>query len=408
MNTDSILLRSTFLDVIKDSDPALRVKSVFKLQKDTLEFDGKFVKLTDFEKVYVFGAGKAAGRVAYGINTLLGTKINNGCVISTVQTPDSYGNIVILPGDHPLPALKSLSSSKILVDQLQKVTSRDLVLFITTGGASSMFCVPEDGLDWQELRTRTSDLLRSGKNIYEMNRIRSQWDKVKAGKTLSFVNPRSWINILISDVPGDEPSVIGSGPAIVHDLTPKSWIPQEYYTVFLETPYEFAFSLGANLKVQSPDVDFVMEENAYNMDVNQVAEVLVKNAILAHLKMEKKGGLMTVYFGESMVKVSGEGLGGRNHHLGLLLLSQLDELLPKAADFTILSAGTDGIDGNTDAAGIVCDRKAFQKLVKSKGNPRDYLSRFDSGSYFKGSECVIKTGPTGTNLMDVQVVVLQA
>ncbi len=407
MNTDAKLLKVTFLGVLKDSDPALRVNSVFKLQNDVLEFDGNLVKLSDFEKIYVFGAGKAAGRVALGLNNLFGEKITCGCVISTVETPDAYGNIQILPGDHPLPGINSLSSSKVLINQLQEVSHRDLVLFITTGGASSMFCVPEDGLDWQELRSKTNDLLRSGKDIYEMNRIRSQWDKVKSGKTLSFAKPKRWINLLISDVPGDDPTVIGSGPAIATKSTPKPWIPENLETVFLDRPSRFAGTLGAHINAKRPECGLYVYEKAYAVDIVSVAEMIV-NELQFQLSGNQKGqSFVSVYHGESTVKVSGEGIGGRNHHLGLLLLAQLNELLPNTADFAILSAGTDGMDGNTDSAGIVCDRKSFQELVKKKANPQDYLSSFDSGSFFMGSDCVIKTGPTGTNLMDVQVVLLR-
>ena len=408
MNRLTQLLKSSFLEVLKDSDPAKRVFSTFKLENNALLFKDYRVPLDEFHNIYVFGAGKAAGQVALGLQPLLGDKITRGCVITSVEKPDVYGNIVILPGDHPLPALRSHSSSTVLVNELQQVTSNDLVLFITTGGASSMFCVPVDGLDWQDLRTRTAELLRSGKNIYHMNQIRSNWDKVKAGKTLRFAKPKSWINLLISDVPGDDPSVIGSGPAIATKSTPKSWLPEKYAVVFLDRPYEFALSLGAHINARSPDVELIVEEHAYDQDVNQVAQVMVKNAIFAHISLNKGQGLMVVYHGESTVKVTGDGNGGRNHHLGLLVLSQLDALLPNSAQFFMLSAGTDGMDGTTNASGIVCDRKAFQELVRSKGNPQAYISTFDSGSFFEGSECVINTGPTGTNLMDVQVIVIQA
>lgn len=408
MNMDAKLLKSTFLEVLKDSDPAQRVKSAIKVQKGVLEIDGNHVELNNFDKIYVFGAGKAAGRVAFGLNSLLGDLISGGCVISSVTTSELAGRIVILPGDHPLPGSNSVNNSKQLIDQLRKVTSNDLVLFITTGGASAMFCVPEVGLGLQELRSRYHDLLRSGADIYEMNRIRARWDNVKAGKTLSFCKPKAWINILISDVPGDDPSVIGSGPAIAIPTTPASWLPGTYKNVFLDAPYRFAVSLGSSLKVDSSETNLTIAEKAYSRDVHSVADMILNDALSEHEKMTTEQHQIFVYHGESTVKVSGKGVGGRNHHLGLLLLSRLDVFLPKDIDFSILSAGTDGIDGNTGAAGIVCDRKTFQEMAKLMGNPREYLSRFDSGSFFRASDCVIKTGPTGTNLMDVQVLVIQA
>jgi glycerate-2-kinase len=408
MNNTVTQLRQAFLDALENSDPSRKVVSKFKFEHNIIQFDQHRLNLSEFDKVYVFGAGKAAKQVAVGLNTLLGDKISSGCIISVVEKPESVGNITILPGNHPLPGINSVSSSNVLLDQLRKVTSKDLVLFITTGGASSMFCVPEDGLNWMDLQARTHELLRSGADIHEMNRIRSQWDKVKAGKTLSFSKPKGWINVLISDVPGDDPTVIGSGPAIATKSTPQSWIPEHYETILIDTPFEFAHAFGENLKVKLTDSMVIVDKTPYKMGVEHVAQTMVQNSIIDHLELETSDHVAMVYHGESVVHVSGDGLGGRNHHLGLLLLSQLDDLLPDFVEFTVLSAGTDGIDGNTGAAGIVCDREEFQKLVKTKGNPGSYLSKFDSGSFFEGSDCVIKTGPTGTNLMDVQVVVLRA
>lgn len=408
MNTTAIQLRQAFLDALKKSDPAQKVESKIKVQNYYLEFEEYGVSHEDYDKIYVFGAGKAAKRVAMGLNNVLGNRIYSGCVISGVEKSETIGKISILPGDHPYPGSNSVSSSNVLIDRLQKVTSRDLVFFITTGGASSMYCIPEDGLDWQEIQSRTIKLLRSGMDIYEMNRIRSQWDKVKKGKTLSFAKPKIWVNILISDVPGDDPTVIGSGPAIAVESTPKSWIPEQYGTILIDTPHEFAVSLGEMLKVKLKDTTVIVGDTPYNMDIEHVAETMAQNSILDHLEQEENDNAAMVFHGESVVAVKGDGIGGRNHHLGLLLLSQLDDMLPDFVDFTVLSVGTDGLDGNTDAAGIVCDRKTFQGMVKSKGNPHNYLTRFDSGLFFKGSECVIKTGPSGTNLMDVQVVLLRA
>ncbi len=401
----TIPLKTTFIDVLKDSEPARRVASKFKMVGNYLIIDKYQVNLKDFDKLYVFGAGKAAKQVATGLNQLLGDRIFSGCVISPIEKPETVGNITILPGDHPLPGPHSVSSSNTLLSQLKKVTSKDLVLFITTGGASSMYCVPEDGFTWQDLRMRTQELLRSGADIYEMNHIRSQWDKVKAGKTLSFAKPKGWVNLLISDVPGDDPFVIGSGPAIASNSHPKAWVPEIYGLVFIDTPYEFASLLGAKLKVQHPNAEVIIDETSYNMDVEYVSEVMIQNTIVEHLSLESNQAVIMVFHGESTIKVEGDGLGGRNHHLGLLLLSQLDDLLPENIDFTVLSAGTDGIDGNTGAAGIICDRAEYRSIVKKKGKPSKFLSTFDSGSFFSGFDCVIKTGPTGTNLMDIQVIV---
>lgn len=408
MNNTAIQLRNAFLDTLKKSDPAQKVASIVKVQNSILEIEKYGIRHEDYDKIYVFGAGKAAKQVATGLKNVLGERIYSGCVISGVEKSETIGNILILPGDHPTPGLQSIESSNELIKQLRKVTSNDLVLFITTGGASSMYCVPEDGLDWQALSARTEELLRSGKDINEMNRIRSQWDKVKMGKTLSFAKPKIWLNLLISDVPDDDPLIIGSGPAIAIDSTPKSWIPEQYGTILIDTPYEFAVSLGEMLKVNLKDTTVIVGDTPYNMDIEHVAQTMAQNSILDHLEQEENDNAAMVFHGESVVAVKGDGIGGRNHHLGLLVLSNLDEMLPDFADFTILSAGSDGIDGNTEAAGIVCDRKTYQQLVKSKGNPREYLSRFDSGSFFSGSDCVINTGPTGTNLMDVQVVFVHA
>jgi glycerate 2-kinase len=405
MNHIRSILRTLFTEAIQLSDPVHRVTQLMKVSQEQLCFNQIELNLDSYQHIYVFGAGKGASQVARGLYDLLGTRITSGFVIARVSEPKQIGPITLLPGDHPHPGPHSLASSLVLRSELQKTQPHDLVLFILTGGASAMFCIPQMGVEIQEVQERTHHLLRSGASIHTMNRQRASWDQVKAGKTLGFSQANTWINLLLSDVPGDDPATIGSGPSIPTAETPSNHIPEVFHTMFLDRPGRLAHDVGEALKRQFEGYTVRVQPTAYSDAVDAVCATMCADVWGEQTSTNPQPSIH-VYHGESSILVSGNGIGGRNHHLGLQLATELDHKLPIHMDFCILSAGTDGEDGNTGAAGIVIDRLGFLSLKKTKGDPGPYLTNFDSGSYFKDTPHQLKTGPTGTNLMDIQIVLL--
>jgi len=405
MNHTLSILRAIFTEAIELSDPAHRVNQLMKVSNEQLCFNQIQLNLDSYQHIFVFGAGKGASQVAYGLYDLLGTRITSGYVIARVSEPKRIGPITLLPGDHPHPGPNSLASSLILRRELQNTRPHDLVLFILTGGASAMFCIPKMGISIQEVQERTHHLLRSGASIHAMNKQRASWDQVKAGKTLGFSQANTWINLYLSDVPGDDPATIGSGPSFPSVDTPSNHIPEIFHTMFLDRPGRLAQDIGAALKRRFEGFTVRVQPMAYTDALDTVCAAMCADVWGEHTSTNPYSSIH-VYHGESSISVSGNGIGGRNHHLGLQLATELDQKVPINWDFCILSVGTDGEDGNTAAAGILIDRIGYQELKKTKGDPWPYLTHFDSGSYFKDTPYQLKTGPTGTNLMDIQIVLL--
>jgi len=415
----------TFSKTLQKMKPEKLVSSVVKVDGNVLFIDDHKINTADFGGVWVIGAGKAAARMATGFEAAAGHFIKDGLVIAPKNSISTAKKIQILPGSHPKPDEDSIASTLELLSFVDSIPQKATVIVLISGGASSLMETPADGLNLEEVRETYEIILKSGASIHEMNLIRKHLSAVKGGKLLRRLAGRNVINIMLSDVPGDDPNHIGSGSTypdfttrkdafkIVEKYQLESKLPKavvsmlqgsdqegfdqypETKTILAGTSLLFAEEAAHQLK----EIGFtpVVLPESYNLPVETIAEI-----ISDEIKKYKKGKYALLFHGESTVEVTGTGKGGRNQHLALLVA----EKSSGNTGFILLSAGTDGGDGPTDAAGAVIDGSTIDRAKSMGLDVTKSIANFDAYHFFKSLDDLIFSGPTGNNLMDFQMVLI--
>lgn len=380
--------------------------------------------------VYVLGAGKAAARMAAGLESVMGDFIKDGLVIGP-QNPDGkqsgsdrLNRIQFFPGRHPKPDEQSLASTLELIKLAKSVPEEALVIVLISGGASSLMELPAGKLELADIQQTYDALLRSGATIQEMNTVRKQLSAVKGGKLLNMLKARDVVSLLISDVPGDDPAFIASGPTTADKTTRKHALEIiEKYGIAAKMPMpvlaylaapdpkaEQAFTgrhktcMAGTSRIFAEEAANHAREKGYKVDVageayTEPAEKVAAD-MLKKIPKIRTGKKAFIFHGESTVQVSGSGKGGRNQHIALLLA----EGLKGKKDVLALSAGTDGIDGNTNVAGAFADGNTCDRAETLGLDPGVYKANFDSYHFFRSLDELIITGPTGNNVMDFQLI----
>lgn len=348
--------------------------------------------LSSFNKIYVVGWGKASGNLAAGVEEFLETNIEEGLVLSN---EDLDGRIKIRKVPHPLPDDRTIMLTDRVEDIVKKVEPIDLLICLVSGGGSAMLCDPRIPLE--ELNEAVTRLMVSGATIQELNAFRRSVSRVKGGR-LGAKCRGQILNLIISDVIDGGPWDIASGPTVEDwsgmngaDIAEKYRLPENIIErlddtrpVFESDSYiladntmamKAAFSEGKRL-----GLDVGAREQSYTGDVEETAMMLLAEA---------QDHDYYIAGGESTVVVVGAGTGGRNQHLCLSLHDEQCDCF---------SAGTDGIDGNSDAAGAFLDEGSRAPDWKK------FYGSYDSASFFKRSNSQLITGPTGTNVCDLTII----
>ena len=460
------------------ADPVQMVYNILSLEGDYLIVGDKWkFDLLDFRNIYVLGAGKAVVGQLKEVRNILGDRVSGGVVvslggydsrISRDGSPDCdfshyYGNVKMIHGSHPIPDQRSEVAGKALIQYIdENVKENDLVIFLISGGASSLVVLPHPPLVLEDLKLVNKELLKVGADITEVNCVRKHLSLIKGGRLAVKMNGATLITLVISDIMGSPLGLIGSGLTVPDPTTFKDAVKIiEKYGLenvsegnilkFLErgmggeyddTPKPDTVKCGG--EYDEKPIPAVMEKENYvklqgennvqligeNRTVLEAISNIMRNDRLAWDKimildthdgggvgeaatrysalMEslsqgfdgREGNILLVGGGEVTVRVKGEGSGGRNQHFVLQMLILLKDIhIP----YFVMSFGTDGIDGDTDAAGAWIDHTSWEKAKSIGLDPMNFFERFDSYAFFDGLGQLIKTGPTGTNLMDVRV-----
>jgi glycerate 2-kinase len=444
--------KSLLLSVIRESleamspERAIRRNLSFDRDNNRLEVAGKWVEVDDSQKIWIIGAGKAAVNMAGEAGRVLGDRLEEGMVIAPDKPDSKLKRIQVLKGSHPIPDKESLSSTYELLQFTRSIPENAPVLCLLSGGASALLSMPADQVEIDELGSLHHMLLESGMDIHEMNTIRKVVSKVKAGGLLRYLEQTRLFDLVISDVPGDNLGSIGSGPTTYeakqydhafqllkrNDLWDR--VPHSVRTVIARGMHEpsdesepqllhhssYIISSAGKLAEQTArilndrDIEAEVIHPAYNDTIENVEKMIADklhslNKIKQPVNGEPEGesaeeqsyrGL--VFYGESSVNVTGGGKGGRNQELALRLAMHIGE----NAKVSIASIGTDGVDGPTDAAGAIVDEKTVSNAKKQQLDPETFLKQNDSYTFFDKAGGHIKTGPTGNNLMDLQVLLV--
>lgn len=424
---------------LKAADPRQIIKSRLLLRDSVLRVDEYSFDLGKFKSVYVVGGGKASGSMAEALEKVLGRRITAGFV-NVLHGETNKTSIIKLHGaSHPVPDEAGVEGTRKMLDLVEAATADDLVICLISGGGSSMMPLPRGGISLSDKREITDLLLKSGATITEINTVRKHISDFKGGWLAKKAYPATVLNLILSDVMGDPLDFIASGPTVpdsttFHDAVSvlrkyDLWArgPPSVTKVLSdgekglipETPKasDEAFKRVHNVVVgnnrlvsQTACTEFksaglntllltsMMEGEARH--VGTVLSSIAREVYISDNPVHKPGAV--VAGGETTVTVTGKGKGGRNQEVALAAAMKLGNLDGVA----VASLTTDGVDGPTDAAGAIVDGKTLAKAKRMGLSPEKFLAANDSYNFFSKISDLIFTGPTGTNVNDISLIVI--
>jgi glycerate 2-kinase len=400
---------------------------------------GKSAKfdLDKFKRIIIIGAGKASTSMALELENIIGDRIDDGLVVTKYGFTTELDKIRIIEAGHPLPDNNGIKASKKIVEICKKTKEDDLIINLISGGASALLPFPAADLLLEDKIEITELLLKSDAAIQEINTVRKHLSEIKGGQLVKYVYPATMINLIISDTIGDKLDVIGSGMTVPDPTTfEESWEILKNYDLLDKISAKTKQHLldGIDGKIQeTPKPGNNIFSNVYNYIIgnNEIALSAIKTSaekigyeakiITSELQGEARetGKFIAkvgkdyskkllkptclIFGGETTVIVKGNGKGGRNQELCLSVALEIDG----TNNITFLSAGTDGNDGQTEAAGAICNDRTIERANELGLDAIKFLNNNDSYNFFKKLSDLIITGPTNTNVMDVQIILLR-
>ena len=425
---------------LKAADPRGLIKSKVKLKEGLLTINKHLFDLKKFHNIFVVGGGKASGLMAEALEIILKDRITDGCL----NVPYASGHyevrrIKLQEASHPVPDEAGVKGTRRMLDFANQADENDLIICLISGGGSSLMPLPRDEISLQDKKIVTEALLKSGASINEINAVRKHISDFKGGWLAKKAYPATVINLLLSDVVGDPLDVIASGPTVPDTTTFQDaikvlkkhtvWnkVPESVKKTLLngekgqvsETPKThdaafkrvYNFIVGNNRSASLAAYDELRDAGLNTLfltsymegearHVGRMFAAIVREIVASGKPIPKPSGIVTG--GETTVTVVGEGAGGRNQETALGAALKIDGV--KGA--VIASISTDGIDGPTDAAGALADGKTILRSRELELNAEELLADNNSYAFFSKLSDLIFTGPTGTNVNDISVIVV--
>jgi len=425
---------SIFNAAVKAVQPSWLMEQHIHLKDGVLQVCERSFILPSDRPIWVFGAGKAAAAMAVAIENILTGVPVRGLIITKYEHALPLQHIQLREAGHPLPDENGVLATQEMVAQLKSVQPGDVVLFLLSGGASALLADYPTDADLRQVQQVFELLLKSGADIHEMNVVRKHLSAVKGGQLARYADTNAWCSLILSDVIGDDLSIIGSGPTVADPSTfADAVVVLEKYDLINKLPVVIQTHLQKGLSggiAETPKPghqqlahvhNFLIGSNHIALEAAQQQAIalgyttqlltsaatgpatdIATQLIATARQWEQEKPACLLMGGESTVAVTGGGLGGRNQHLVLAAGITLHD----TQGITILSAGTDGSDGPTDAAGAVADYSTMQYAVQQGLHAADYLQQHDAYHFFEKAGGLIKTGPTQTNVMDIMLVLI--
>jgi glycerate 2-kinase len=443
---------SCIMEVVETADIKKIVADIFLAALSSVDPYGLVHEHTDelrvlfqrggYERLIAAGFGKASCPMAKALEDSLSDIVDTALVITKYGHCGGYvfEKVRVNEAGHPLPDESGVKATREIVDVLKSADEHTLVVCLISGGGSALLVSPYESLTLAHKQQVTGLLLRAGADIYELNTVRKHISAVKGGRLAEIAYPAGVISLIVSDVMGDRLDVIASGPTAPDDTTYEGSlrivekyglaekVPSQVLDVLSkgrdglipETPngkspvFERVENLiiGSNVKAlnaamaKGGSLGFQVEILSSNIsgEAREVGRALAGKAINVKKDRRPGGRYCIISGGETTVTVTGSGLGGRNTELALSFAMEIEGM----EGVTLLSAGTDGTDGPTDAAGAIVDGKTAGRARAAGLDPREYLDNNDSYNFFRKIDGLYITGPTGTNVMDIQIVVIES
>jgi hydroxypyruvate reductase len=421
---------------LRAADPFSAILRHVKFAGQQLQAGEKRYDLTRVSAIYAIGAGKASARMAQAMEQILGGRLSG--VVNV-----KYGHAVPLKGvkvneaGHPLPDEAGVRGTREILRLLEHCDERSVVLFLISGGGSALLPCPAEGLTLDDKQRTTQALLDCGATIQEINAVRKHISRVKGGRLAKAAYPATVVSLILSDVVGDSLDSIASGPTVpdsskfadclrvidryrLHEMLPpavRSYLQRGAEGELEETPKpnDPIFHRVQNLIVGSNRLALSAakekaEELGYGaLILSSLIQGDTREAAGVHAAIAKEivetgnpvpRPACIISGGETTVTICGGGLGGRNQEFALAAALGI----AGSEGIVVLSGGTDGTDGPTDAAGAMADGTTVQR-AKDKGlDPERHLEANDSYHFFRSLDDLLVTGPTFTNVMDLRLV----
>lgn len=423
------------------ADPAEAIYRRVSRVGDRILIDQQAYALRDFDHIYLVGAGKAAMPMTDAVGEILGDSLSAGVIITKYQHRDRPlpDRICVYEAGHPIPDESGVTSTRDLAALLDRVTPRDLIFCVISGGGSALMTLPAEGITLSDLQATTQLLLRAGATIHQINTIRKHLDLIKGGGLARLAHGAPIVTLVLSDVIGDDLSVIASGPVVPDPSTfADAWRVIEQFDLAHQLPGSVRARLERGMSGEIPDTPkpgdplfdrvqtviigsnaqaaLAAEKAAQQLGFNtlllstqvqgearevaQVAAAIAREIAVYNRPVAKPACL--ILGGETTVTVKGHGLGGRNQEIALAAALAIAGL-PNVA---IAALGTDGTDGPTNAAGALATGETVGRAQAIGLDAQTHLANNDAYPFFQALSDLIITGPTGTNVNDLLFVLV--
>ncbi len=435
--------RENALEIYKEAvaaaNPKKCVLDYLSLEDEMLKVDTKTYNLKEYDSIYVIAFGKAASAMAEGVEDVLGERLTGGMVISNSTRERKFNKLGFTLCGHPVPDERSVSAAHEVMSILGTAGERDLVLFLISGGGSAVLSMPSPGLSLDDIRKTTETLLGSGVDKNGLNAVRKHLSQIKGGGLLKKALPAHVVTLILSNVVSDKVDAIASGPTVPDSTTfEDAWRVIEALDLEHKLPPQVVVHLEDGRKGELPetlkdgefDPDLVQtlivgsnikslieaqrkaKELGYNTlmltsqisgEAKDVAKVIAGIAFdVERSDIPVKKPSCIIFGGETTVTVHSMGKGGRSTETALSFCMEIIE-----HNIVGLFCDTDGIDGPIDAAGAICDGQSRLNARKIGVSAREHLAQNNSYDFFDKLDDLIITGPTGTNVMDIGIVIVE-
>jgi len=436
MREDAIRIFHQGLEAV---EPATAIKRFCSIDGTRLMIADRMYDLTTLNRVFVVGAGKASAPMAAAVEEILGDRITSGTINVKYGHTAKLNKINLIEAGHPVPDENGSRGTQDILNLVKSAGKQDLVICLISGGGSALLPLAAEGLTLKDKQDTTQVLLACGATIHEINAIRKHLSRVKGGQLAAAATPAKIVSLMLSDVVGDDLDVIASGPTVPDSSTFQDCMNIiNKYTIEKKLPAAVVSRIQAGFSGQIPETpkngnqafqntqNLIIASNIESITAaKQKAESLRYRTLILSSMFEgetrdvaRLHGAMArevlktgnpipkpaciLSGGETTVSIRGNGLGGRNQEF--VLAAAID--IAGHDNIVILSAGTDGSDGPTDAAGAAADSTTLIRAKELNLDPKKYLSNNDSYHFFEALNDLIKTGPTNTNVMDLRIVLI--
>lgn len=421
--------------------PARGIQRLLRLDGDSLHAGPYLYDLSRYQNIRVIGAGKASAAMAHALEKLLDRRISGGLVNTKYEHLAKLKRVELHEAGHPVPDDAGIEGARRIAQIARDAGPDDLLIALISGGASALLPLPAEPVTLAEKQAATKLLLACGATIHEINAVRKHISAIKGGQLARLAAPATLLALLLSDVIGDPLDTIGSGPAAPDDSTfEHAWTVFQKYGITAQLPASVRNRIDAGRRGEIPDTpkigdpcfrktrNLIVGSNRLAVDAaaakarelgyrpvvlstlieGETREIAAMHCAIAREAIlsgrPAKPPVCFISGGETTVTLRGDGKGGRNMEFALAAALALDGI-PGILAF---SAGTDGTDGPTDAAGAFATGTTAARARAAGLHPQQTLARNDSYPFFQKLDSLVITGPTGTNVMDVRLLLAGA